>query len=132
MSATSRFSAPLDASIKSYLESADFLTNPAHVQAEYPDLAHLPLRDQAQALWIRELVEDLRYATAPMLVLERYTRQLSAAELEAWRLSSDPDSLTDFIKRRGAPDAFFVPMEEQEKLLHAARHNVLRKLTTHP
>jgi hypothetical protein len=129
---SSRF---LDSSIRSYLESADYLTNPAHVRAEYPDLAQLPLNKQAEVLWTQELIADLQHATAPMLVLERYTRELAAAELETWRLSTssgDEDTLSDFAKYRGAADAFFVPIEKRAEFLKIAKKLVIEKLSAPP
>jgi len=121
----------LQLSLQSYLSSTAFLTDSIHLGAEHADLAHLPLNQQAEQVWLRELREDLNYAVAPTLVLERYSTELSGAALGVWRLSvssPEPDKLTRFIVHDGAVDAFFVPTERRSKHLDAAKEELTERL----
>jgi len=120
-------------SLQLYLESVDFLTNPIHLRVAHPELAHFSLREQAKILWLRELTDDLRNATAPTLVLDRYTTELSAAALILWRLStanSDPEAITKFIMHEGSPNAFFVPTETRSYYLDLAKKIAIETMNT--
>ncbi len=121
----------LQPAVEGYLESAAFLTEPSHLRVEYPDLASLPLNQQAEQIWIQELMADLQYAVAPALVLERYSTELSAAALGVWRLtttSSDPEGLSRYIMHDGAPNTFFVPTERRSYYLDLTKKILEEKI----
>lgn len=125
----------VQSAVEMYLESADFLTNPIHLRTEHPELAHLPLNEQAKILWLRELSDDLRHATAPTLVFDRHITELSAAGLTLWRLStpsSDPETLTRVIMHEGSSDAFFVPIETRSYYLDVAKKIAIEKMNAPP
>jgi hypothetical protein len=78
------------------------------------------MTQKAEIIWLEELLEDVRYSTAPLLVIERYENDLSAAALALWRLSvtaKDPESLKNKIKHSGSPDELFVPLETRANRL---------------
>jgi hypothetical protein len=117
--------------LTSYLESVSFLTDPKHLRDAFPELMHLTLAEQAEQIWVRELIDDLEYAVIPSIVVERYTNDLSAAALAVWRLShtsSDSDELARVIQHNGSSDMFFVPTSKRAHYLEIAQQILLEKI----
>ncbi len=117
--------------LTSYLESVSFLTDPSHLQTTFPELAHLTLAEQAEQIWIRELIDDLHYAVTPSMVVERYSHDLAAAALAVWRFSRttadvEGEELKRVIVHDGSPDLFFVPTARRERYLEMAQQ-ILRE-----
>jgi hypothetical protein len=114
-----------------YLESVNFLTDPKNLTSSFPELSHLPLAEQAEHIWVNELINDLEYAVTPSLVIERYSNDLSAAALAVWRLSSassDGEDLKRIIQIDGSPEQFFVPTGKKERYLEIAQQILLDKM----
>jgi hypothetical protein len=123
--------APLEEAIQKYLQSIDFLTEPAHISKSHPHLSRLTLTQQAQELWLEELIDDLKFSHAPALVIDRYELELSSTALALWRLSvtsSKGDAIKDYIKHSGSPDEFFVPSETKSRLLSDVKEVVIQRL----
>jgi hypothetical protein len=118
-------------SLQWYLESVNFLTDPKNLTSSFPELSHLPLAEQAEHIWVNELINDLEYAVTPSLVIERYSNDLSAAALAVWRLSSassDGEDLKRIIQIDGSPEQFFVPTGKKDRYLEIAQQILLDKM----
>ncbi len=106
--------------VELYLESITSLASPQPLLESRADLNGYSMTQKAEIIWLEELLEDVRYSTAPLLVIERYENDLSAAALALWRLSvtaKDPESLKNKIKHSGSPDELFVPLETRANRL---------------
>jgi hypothetical protein len=124
-------SSELRDALTSYLESVTFLTDPTHLESTFPELSHLTLAEQAEQLWVRELIDDLTYSTTPSLVIERYRSDLAAAALTTWRLantSPDGEAIKRVVQIDGAQDMFFVPTSTRERYLEIAQQVLLEKI----